>query len=116
MTVRKCSKMRTRIAMLMIAAALASGCNPFKKGTPKTPVIGERISVLTSELDVAIDPETAARPAALPEPVVNESWNQPGGNAAKSMGHLALGTSLGQAFSVSIGRGTGRSERLASAP
>ena len=108
--------MRTRIAMLMIAAALVSGCNPFKKGTPKTPVIGERIAVLTSELDVAIDPETAARPAALPEPVINESWNQPGGNAAKSMGHLALGTSLGQAFSVSIGRGTGKSERLASAP
>ena len=108
--------MRNRIAMLMIATALVSGCNPFKKDRPKTPVVGDRIAVLTSEIDVVVDPETAARPLGLPGPIVNEAWNQPGGNASKSMGHLALGTSLGQAFSVSIGKGTSTTERLASAP
>ena len=108
--------MRNRIAMLMIAAALLGGCNLFKKGTPKTPVLGERISVLTSEIDVVVDPETAARPLGLPGPVANEAWNQPGGNASKSMGHLALGTALGEAFSVSIGQGSSKTARLASAP
>ena len=108
--------MRTRIAILMIAATMASGCNLFKKSGPKTPVVGERIAVLTGELDIVVDPETAARPLALPEAAANAEWNQPGGNASKSMGHLALGTSLGQAFSVAIGEGTSKTARLGSAP
>ena len=109
--------MRTRIAILMIAAMTAGGCSLFKKGGgPKTPVVGERIAVLTAELDIVVDPETAARPLALPEAVANEAWNQPGGNASKSMGHLALGTSLGNIFSVAIGEGTSKSARLGSAP
>src|SRR5688572_15670628 len=110
MTNKEKFRMRNRIAMLMIATALVSGCNPFKKDRPKTPVVGERIAVLTSEIDVVVDPETAARPLGLPGPIVNEAWNQPGGNASKSMGHLALGTSLGQTFSVSIGRGTSNTQ------
>jgi len=108
--------MRTRIAILMIAAAMASGCNVLKKSRPKTPVVGERIAVLTSETDVVVDPETAAQPLALPEPVANDAWSQPGGNVSKSMGQLALGNSLGQAFSVSIGAGTSNSARLGSPP
>ena len=93
-------RMHNRIAVLMIAAALASGCSMFKKSSPKTPVVGERIAVLTSEIDVAVDPATAALPMALPAPVANTEWAQSGGNASKSMGHLALGTALGEAFSV----------------
>jgi len=108
--------MRTRIAILMIAATMASGCSLFKKGGPKTPVVGERIAVLTAELDIVVDPETAAQPLALPEAVANTEWNQSGGNAAKSMGQLALGTSLGQVFSVPIGVGTSIKARLGSAP
>jgi outer membrane protein assembly factor BamB len=108
--------MRTRIAMLIVAAGFASGCSLLNKKGPKTPVVGERIAVLTSELDVAIDPETAARPLGLPGPVVNEAWNQPGGNASKSMGHIALGSALGEAFSVSIGEGTSTKARLGSPP
>jgi len=116
MTDKEKFRMRTRIAILMIAAAMASGCNALKKSRPKTPVVGERIAVLTAESDVVVDPETAARPLALPDPVANSEWNQPGGNASKSMGHLALGTSIGQVFSVSVGEGTSKSARLASAP
>jgi outer membrane protein assembly factor BamB len=116
MTNKEKLRMRKRIAVLMIAAAMASGCSLLKKGKPKTPVLGERIAVLTSESDVVVDPETAARPFALPEAVANTEWSQPGGNAPKSMGHLALGTSLGQVFNVSIGQGTGKAERLAAAP
>ena len=42
----------------MVAAALAaSGCSLLKRGgRPKTPVLGERIPVLTSEGDVEVDP------------------------------------------------------------
>jgi outer membrane protein assembly factor BamB len=106
----------TRFVVLTLAAIAASGCGIFKKGAPKTPVLGERVAVLTVEQDVAVDPATAALPFSLPEPVVNTEWGQSGGNAAKSMGHVALGQSLGQAWEVSIGKGGTLSQRLASSP
>ncbi|MCL6683370.1 PQQ-binding-like beta-propeller repeat protein [Sphingomonas alba] len=105
-----------KIGMVFAAAALLGGCNPFKKDKPKTPVVGERISVLASESDVEIDDETAAMPFTLPEAVANEDWTQPGGNAQKSMGHLALGNSLGTAWTVSIGEGSSNKSRLVSSP
>jgi outer membrane protein assembly factor BamB len=107
---------RTKFVVLTLAALAASGCGIFKKGAPKTPVLGERVAVLTAEQDVAADPATAALPFTLPEPVVNSEWAQSGGNASKSMGHVALGQSLGQAWEVSIGKGGSLSERLAGPP
>ena len=105
-----------KIALVLAAAALVGGCNPFKKDKPGTPVVGERIAVLTGETEVEVDPTTAALPFALPPAIENEDWGQSGGNASKSMGHLALGASLGTAWSVSIGEGNNRSARLASSP
>lgn len=105
-----------RVAILMVAALSAGGCSLLKKGGPKTPVLGDRVAVLTSELGVTVDPATAALPMALPEPVANSEWAQSGGNAQKSMGHLALGAALGRAFSVSIGSGSSLSARLGAAP
>jgi outer membrane protein assembly factor BamB len=102
----------------MIAAALAaSGCGIFKKGkSTNTPVIGKRIPVLTSEGDVQVDLATAALPMSLPPPTENADWAQSGGNAAKSMGQVALGTSLAHAFTVQAGRGNSLTARLAAAP
>ena len=105
-----------KFGLVLAAAALVGGCNPFKNNKPKTPVVGERISVLASETDIEVDDATAAIPFALPEPVANEEWTQPGGNASKSMGHLALGSSLGTAWTVSIGEGSSKQSRLASSP
>jgi outer membrane protein assembly factor BamB len=109
-------RIKTRIAVLIFAAMAASGCSLLKKGAPKTPVLGQRVAVLMTENDATVDPATAALPMVLPEPVANSDWAQSGGNASKSMGHLALGTSLGQAFSVSIGYGSTVGGRLASSP
>ncbi len=105
-----------KIALVIAAAALLGGCNPFKKDRKITPTVGERIAVLTGEADIAVDEATAALPFSLPAVTANEEWAQPGGNASKSMGHLALGSSLGTAWSVSIGEGSNRSARLASSP
>ena len=107
---------RTRVALLAFAALSASGCSIFKKGAPKTPVVGERVSVLTTEQDVVVDPDTAAIPMSLPEPIANTEWAQAGGNASKSMGQVALGGSLAQAWEASIGKGTSLAARLAAAP
>ncbi len=105
-----------RAAALIAAAVAASGCSILKKSTPKTPVLGERVAVLTAENDIAVDQATAALPMVLPAPLTNAEWAQSGGNPAKSMGHLALGANLTNAFTVSIGRGGSVSARLAAPP
>jgi outer membrane protein assembly factor BamB len=111
-------KNKTILVSVMMAAALGvSGCSVFKKGKgPSTPVLGERISVLSSEGDVEIDPATAALPMTLPPATANNDWSQSGGNGAKSVGHVALGTTLRQVFSVNAGHGSNLVARLASAP
>ena len=109
-------RITTKVAALMIAAMAVNGCGILKKSTPKTPVLGNRESVLTTENDVTVDEETRALPMVLPAPVVNSEWGQPGGNASKSMGHLALGSALKNAFSVSIGYGSSLGARLSAAP
>ncbi|MEJ7777338.1 MAG: PQQ-binding-like beta-propeller repeat protein [Sphingomicrobium sp.] len=102
---------------LMVAAALgAGGCSILKRSSPATPVLGERVAVLTSETDVMVDPAAASLPLSLPAPVTNTDWAQSGGNAAKSMGHVALGGTLARVWSASIGQGTSLTARLGAAP
>jgi outer membrane protein assembly factor BamB len=106
-----------RVAILIAAALAASGCGVFKKGkSTRTPVLGNRIAVLTGEGDVSVDPDTTALPMTLPDPAVNTDWTQSGGNATKSMGQVALRSTLGRAFMVQAGRGNSLTARLAAAP
>jgi outer membrane protein assembly factor BamB len=105
-----------RVAVLIAAALAASGCSVLKHKQKKTPVLGERIPVLTTESDAQLDLATAAMPMTLPDPVANAAWTQSGGNASKSMGQLALGTALSNAFTVQAGRGSSLTARLASPP
>jgi outer membrane protein assembly factor BamB len=112
------TKSRTfTVAVLIVAALASSGCSVFKKGArPKTPVLGQRIDVLTSENEVAVDPATQALPFSLPPATENSAWTESGGNASNSMGHLALGNALQPAFTVQAGRGSSLTARLAAPP
>ena len=109
----------TRRAIALVPAIAAflvlGGCNTLRGTKPKTAVLGERVPILTSENDASVEPSIADVQVLLPEPVANESWDQPGGNAAKSMGHLALGGSLARAWEARVA-GVTKSERLAAAP
>ena len=106
-----------RLSVLLAATLAASGCSIFKKGKgPSTPVLGQRIAVLTGEGDVSVDPATAALPMTLPAATGNTDWTQSGGSPTKSMGQLALGNALGRAFTVQAGRGNSLTARLALAP
>jgi outer membrane protein assembly factor BamB len=112
------TKSRKYTVALLIAAALASGgCSLFKKGArPKTPVLGQRIDVLSNEVDAKADPATRALPFSLPPAVANNAWTESGGNASNSMGHVALGQALRPAFTVQAGRGSSLTARLAAPP
>lgn len=106
-----------RVVLMVAAAFAASGCGVLKKGKKtNTPVLGQRIPVLSGENDVTVDPATASLPMSLPEPVANSDWTQSGGNPAKSMGQLALGKALANAFTVQAGRGSSLTARLADPP
>lgn len=102
--------------MTVAAAAILSlsACGVFKGGR-KTPTLGDRVPILVSENAAESDKSIADVQVLLPPAAANDSWTQPGGSPSKSMGHLALGTSLSRAWSVSIAGGSKR-ERLASAP
>nr|NUR37360.1 PQQ-binding-like beta-propeller repeat protein [Sphingomonas sp.] len=106
-----------RVAVLIAAALAASGCGVFKKGKhTNTPVLGQRIAVLTGEGDVTVDPATATLAMNLPQQVANTDWTQSGGNPSKSMGQPALGNAVSEAFAVPAGRGSSLTARLAAAP
>ena len=55
--------LRVNVAALVAVALAASGCGVLSKGKhSNTPVLGNRIAVLTGEGDVTADPATAALP------------------------------------------------------
>jgi outer membrane protein assembly factor BamB len=99
------------------ALTLVGGCagGLLKGSKPKSALLGERISILTAESGVEVDPSLADVAVTLPAATPNDSWTQPGGNASKSMGHPALGASLGTAWTAKISGAT-KEARLAAAP
>ncbi|GGB24934.1 pyrrolo-quinoline quinone [Sphingomonas metalli] len=104
-------------APAMVAALVAlSACGVFKGGGPKkTPTVGQRVPILTSENGVEADAALAQMAVTLPAAEVNDAWAQPGGNAAKSVGQLALGETPARAWRTTIAGGSPR-ERLGAAP
>jgi outer membrane protein assembly factor BamB len=106
-----------RVILSLAAFGLLGGCGIFggdKK--PTTPTIGERIPVLSARTAVEVDPALADVQIVLPEPQANTDWAQRGGNAAKNLGHVALGNALNRAWAVGIGRGSEPRQRLGSGP
>ncbi len=108
--------MKPSKSIIALAALVAlGGCGLFKGSKPKTALLGDRVPILTSESGVEIDPALADVAVILPAAVANDSWTQSGGNAAKSMGHLALPIGGGPAWTAKVA-GASKEARLAAAP
>jgi outer membrane protein assembly factor BamB len=105
-----------RILLMAGAASLVAGCGVFGNRPNNTPTVGQRISVLSAETDIQVDPLLADVAITLPAAAVNTEWSQSGGNASKSMGHLALGETVAPVWNVQIGQGSSRRARLAAEP
>ena len=109
-------KHKNTILIALSALTLAS-CGVIGGGGKKkdTPTIGNRVDILGTEADTKADVNLAGIAVILPPVATNPNWAQPGGNAAKSPGHLTLADAPGRAWSAQIAGGNGR-VRLAAAP
>ena len=106
-----------RFVFALVTISLLGGCSTLRGHHRRTtPTVGERINVLGTESNIEADPTLADVPVTIPPPAVNADWPQPGGNPSKSIGHVALGASPAQAWSVSIGDGDSAAGRLAAEP
>ena len=111
--------MRKSTWLLLATLSIAvSGCGVFGgKDKPKnTPTIGDRTSILSrAESGAEVDPNLSNVYVLYPPAEDNASWNQPGGNAPKSIGHVALPANISRAWTASIQGATNR-VRLAASP
>jgi outer membrane protein assembly factor BamB len=99
----------------VLALALAGCAGGGKDKSPKTPVTGERSSILSGAEIVKADETLADTAVVIPAAVENKDWAQPGGDAAKAIGHVTLGEGTTQVWTASI-TGGGTRTKLASSP
>ena len=111
------NKRFAKIGAGLLAVSLMSGCAILGGDDDKkaTPTLGDRTSILGAESGAEVDPALAGISVIIPAPRANADWAQPGGNASKSMGHLALGSASSRVWTADIS-GTTKRARLAAAP
>jgi outer membrane protein assembly factor BamB len=112
-------KYRSKILAAATMLSLLGGCAAIKGLTssdPKsTPTIGNRVDILGTQVSADADPNLANISVIMPPVTSNAAWAQPGGNAAKSPGNVALGEGLARAWSANIAGSSPRA-RLAATP
>lgn len=110
-----------KLAMVLGITAMAIGlpsCSIFEGSgdASKTPTVGKRTPVLArAESGAEVDPNIAGVSVILPPAILNTDWTQPGGNAAKAMGHLQMTGNFSRASATGITGSTTR-YRLAATP
>ena len=108
--------MKAKIALALLLAGGVAGCGVLGGGDDETtPTIGNRTPILGRENVTEVDPALAGIAVVLPAEQPNAEWPQPGGNAAKAVGHVALPASLSRAWTAKIA-GESNRVRLAAAP
>jgi outer membrane protein assembly factor BamB len=105
-----------RLTLLAAVAGIAlAGCDTWM-GDSKTPLPGQRLSVLSLDRKLEPDPTLASLDVRLPRPIVNADWPQAGGYPNHVMQHLALDDNPKRMWSVSAGDGSSRSGYVLSQP
>ncbi len=116
------------IVTLAIAAAALSACstvsnvgsaiNPFdnEKKTETTEPQDGRISILSFEQKLEVDPALAGRQPLLPEPIAVADWPQPGGPADNAPQHAAMSGNFEIAWRKDVGAGSNANTRISSPP
>jgi outer membrane protein assembly factor BamB len=120
-------KIRTLSLLACVAGALAlAGCEQLDAvgnltsgwfgGAKRSKIKGERISVMSAEQTVKVDPDMAKTKVVLPAPYSNSAWPEPGGYAANAMYHLKADGPLVTAWQADAGKGSDNDSRMTAPP
>ncbi|MBA3813408.1 MAG: PQQ-binding-like beta-propeller repeat protein [Alphaproteobacteria bacterium] len=82
--------------------------------TPKIPITGTRIPVVTYESSVKVDLDTKDKSVMLPLSELGRDWPQQGGSAGHVMPHFSLQETITPQWTASIGAGNGDGRLLSS--
>ncbi|MCG8595176.1 MAG: PQQ-binding-like beta-propeller repeat protein [Kiloniellales bacterium] len=103
----------------LLLCALLSACNVvsdwFGQGE-EPPLPGKRIAVLTDDSALQVDRSIANLQVRLPDPYVNETWDQPGGNAVHALHHLSLGENPEIDWTADVGEGSSDDSQILAEP
>lgn len=80
------------------------------------PLPGKRIAVLTDDNALQVDRSIANLPVRLPDPYVNDTWSQPGGNAVHALYHLSLGAEPEVDWTADVGSGSSDDSQILAEP
>ena len=107
---------RVAVSAMVVLALALGGCGLTKGKTKSTPTVGNRIPILSRiEAGTKVDAGMGAIEVVLPLAEANPDWEQAGGSASKSYGHLVLAQAPRKAWSVQIA-GSTPIHRLAASP
>jgi outer membrane protein assembly factor BamB len=111
---------RVRLLSVLLLSLALWGCSLFDEiipgGEHKEPLQGKRVSVLNLEGDVHPDPSIQSVDVRLPRPSINPDWPEAGGYPTHAMQHLALGDSIKELWSRSVGDGDSSDGEIVAAP
>lgn len=106
-------------AALGLAIVGLAGCDTVSgwfDSKEKTPLPGDRVSILALEPQISPDPEIQDVSVVLPKPYANANWPQAGGAPDRAMHHLEAPEVLRTAWVSNIGEGSSEDTRIVSPP
>jgi outer membrane protein assembly factor BamB len=108
---------------VVVAAVLAlSGCSMIDTvggwfhSAKKSNLKGERISVMTLDESLQVDPTLKDTDVVLPAPYRNDAWPQPGGYPSNAMYHLEASGPLKVIWQQDAGKGSDTDSQLTAPP
>ena len=104
------------LAVSLASCASVRGALPFGLGGKKEPqataTVGQRISVLEFEQQLAPSAALSGRDFFLPGPQAATAWTQPGGNADNSVEHVIAAPAFTVAWRRGVGAGSARTRQI----
>jgi outer membrane protein assembly factor BamB len=115
-------------ALVLFAAAFLAGCagvagsslnkmgNWLGLGPKQAKIAGERISIVSADAELAVDPALASVPVQMPAPVANSEWPEPGHAPTNAIPNAAGDAALRPVWNASAGKGSDDDSRATASP
>lgn len=114
--------MRLGFMAIVAAGAILASCssNPFRDSETGDVLTEEererRVSFLTFEEALEVDPLRAAEAINLPSALANVSWANEGGSPEHALQHVEASSDLRRAWRRNVGQGSSRDSRVSAPP